>query len=44
MSNHTTLFRLIAVGCLLYILVTTGHDRTVVFRESSSTVNCEVSK
>ena len=39
MSNHTTLFRLIAVGCILYILMTTGHDRTVLFRESAG-VEC----
>jgi hypothetical protein len=35
----TTTFRLIAVACILYILVTTGHDRTVLFRGSSA-VEC----
>jgi hypothetical protein len=30
----TTTFRLIAVGCILYILMTIGHDRTPVFRGS----------
>lgn len=31
----TSFYRLLAVACILVILMTTGHDRTPVFRQSS---------